>query len=186
MAIAFDIAGDLARGDADVRERVLSAVETGRKRANPDVRLYESGAGVVAIIAGATHKNVELVRIAPLTHPDRYIAVLDQDGEELHVVDDLAELDAESQAAIGQALRQRYMTAVITKIVSVRHELGISYFEVETDRGSREFVVQNLLEGARWLSEQRLLIFDVDGNRFEIPELDALDKKSHRLLHTVL
>ena len=183
MSVAFDMTGDLAGSEG--RERVLAAVEAG-PAAKAAVRLYQNGAGPVAIISGATHKHVEIVRISPLTHPDQYIAILDEDGEELHVIDDVRELDRESQETVGTALRQRYMTAIITRIVSVRHELGISYFEVETDRGSREFVVQNLLEGARWLSDQRLLIFDVDGNRFEIPELDALDKKSHRLLHTVL
>lgn len=184
MAIAFDMTGELAEGEG--RERVLAAVETPPQRANPDVRLFQNGAGPVAVIAGATHKHIEIVRVSPLTHPDRYIAILDENGEELHVVDDVTDLDDESQQTIGTALRQRYMTAVITRITSVRHELGISYFDVETDRGRREFVVQNLLEGARWLSEQRLLIFDVDGNRFEIPSLDDLDKRSHRLLHTVL
>ncbi len=63
---------------------------------------------------------------------------------------------------------------------------GTSYWEVETDRGQREFVVQNVAENARWLSENRLLLIDVDGNRFEIPRLDQLDKKSSSLVGQVL
>ena len=60
----------------------------------------------------------------------------------------------------------------------MRNEYGTSYWDVQTDRGPREFVVQNVSENAQWLGDHRLLITDVDGNRFEIPHLDELDKKS--------
>ena len=69
---------------------------------------------------------------------------------------------------------------------SLRNEFGTSYWDVDTDRGKREFVVQNVAENARWLGARRLLIIDVDGNRFEFPRLDALGKKSLRLVERVL
>ena len=55
-----------------------------------------------------------------------------------------------------------------------------------TDRGQREFVVQNVAENAQWLGDHRLLIIDVDGNRFEIPRLDGLDKRSLGMVEQVL
>ena len=143
--------------------------------------------GLRAVLGGRAYENVEVVRIAPLTHPDRFIAVLDEHGEELVMVEDPSALDDASQDALRAALRHRYMTATIRSIHGAKSELGIAYFDVDTDRGRREFVVQNLLEGARWLEpERRLLVFDVDGNRFEIPDIDALDKRSLRLLRSIL
>ena len=68
----------------------------------------------------------------------------------------------------------------------MRNEFGTSYWEVDTNRGPREFVVQNVAENAQWLGDHRLLIIDVDGNRFEIPRLDALDKKSLAFVEQVL
>jgi hypothetical protein len=46
--------------------------------------------------------------------------------------------------------------------------------------------VQNVAENAQWLGDHRLLIIDVDGNRFEIPRLDELDKKSLGMVEQVL
>ena len=57
---------------------------------------------------------------------------------------------------------------------------------METDRGQREFVVQNVAENAQWLGDHRLLIVDVDGNRFEIADLTALDKRSLAAVEQVL
>ena len=79
---------------------------------------------------------------------------------------------------IEEELDRRYLTAAIQQVNAVRNEYGTSYWDVQTDRGPREFVVQNVSENAQWLGDRRLLITDVDGNRFEIPHLDELDKKS--------
>jgi len=150
------------------------------------VQLRTRGETLVATIKGHAHEYVDAVRVAPLTHPDRYIAIVDLNGKEITMLEDLSVLDNESKDALNEALRRRYMTAVVLKIRSMKDELGVTYFDVDTDRGRREFVVQNLLEGARWLGERRLLIFDVDGNRFEIPDIDALDKRSIRLLSAIV
>lgn len=78
------------------------------------------------------------------------------------------------------------MTAVIEVISSLRNEFGVSYWDVQTDRGNREFVVRNVSESAQWISPRRLLLIDVDGNRFEIPDIDLLDKRSISLIEMVI
>ncbi len=122
------------------------------------------------------------LRAAPLSDPDHYISFLDGNGEEICMVRDPAELDSATRRILREELNRRYMTAVVQRIHSVRNELGTSYFDVQTNRGRREFVVPNIRESARWLGERRLLLLDVDGNRFEIPDLDAFDKRSVKLL----
>jgi hypothetical protein len=57
---------------------------------------------------------------------------------------------------------------------------------VETDRGRRDFVTQNLQENALWFSCTHLLLLDVDGNRFEIPNLEGLDAKSRAVIDAIL
>ena len=57
---------------------------------------------------------------------------------------------------------------------------------MKTNRGQREFVVQNVAENVQWLGARRLLIVDEDGNRFEIPDLDLLDKRSLGYIQQVL
>ncbi len=102
------------------------------------------------------------------------------------MIDDLTQVNEATRRIINEELDLRYLTSTVHRVNSVRNEFGTSYWEVETDRGQREFVVQNVAENARWLSENRLLLIDVDGNRFEIPRLDQLDKKSSSLVGQVL
>ena len=125
-----------------------------------------------------SYLKVKVVRAAPLSYPDRYISFLDAKDEEICMVDDLEQLDQQIRSLIDEELDRRYLTATILQVDAVRNEYGTSYWDVETDRGQREFVVQNVSENAQWLGDHRLLIIDVDGNRFEIPRLDELDKKS--------
>ena len=95
-------------------------------------------------------------------------------------------MDAASRAIVDDELSRRYLTSIVLNINSARNEFGTSYWEVETDRGRREFVVQNVAENARWFGGKRLLITDVDGNRFEIPNLDRLDRASQVLVAQIL
>ena len=71
-------------------------------------------------------------------------------------------------------------------VVHAKQEFGATYWSVQTDRGDRDFVTQNLQENAVWLSPTHLLLLDVDGNRFEITDTGALDAVSQRYVTTIL
>ena len=133
-----------------------------------------------------SYLKVKVVRAAPLSHPDRYVSFLDSKDEEVCMVDELKELDPQTLKVVAEELERRYLTAVVESIHSVRNEFGTSYWDVDTSRGRREFVVQNVAENAQWLGARRLLLVDVDGNRFEIPDLDLLDKRSQGFVEEVL
>lgn len=133
-----------------------------------------------------SYLKVRVVCAAPLSQPDRYICILDEKNEVICTVEDPIVLDTVSQQMVKEDLQQRYMTAIIRRVESLRSEFGVSYWEVQTDRGDREFVVRNVSENAQWITDRRLLILDVDGNRFEIANLQVLDKKSRALIEMVL
>ena len=133
-----------------------------------------------------SYTRIKVVRAAPLTHPDRYISLLDEKDEEVCMIDDLALLNDETRSIVAEELDRRYLTSLIERVHSVRHEFGTSYWDVDTDRGRREFVVQNVSENAQWLGDFRLLMIDVDDNRFEISNLNDLDKKSLSRVEMVL
>jgi len=133
-----------------------------------------------------SYTRVKIVRAAPLSHPDKYICLLDAKDEEVCMIEDLKVLDEEMRAIVAEELDRRYLTSTVLTVTSVRNEFGTSYWDVETNRGEREFVVQNASENAQWLGEHRLLLIDVDGNRFEIPDLRELDKKSLGYVELVL
>ena len=133
-----------------------------------------------------SYLKIRVVCAAPLSQPDRYICLLDEKNEVICTIEDPFDLDAASQRIVKEEIEQRYMTAIIKRVDSLKSEFGVSYWEVETDRGNREFVVRNVSENAQWITDRRLLLIDVDGNRFEISNLEVMDKRSRGLIQMVL
>jgi len=66
----------------------------------------------------------------------------------------------------------------ITRIRSAQSKAGLVYLSVETDRGEREFAVNDPRENVLQPQAGRYLIQDVHGNRYEIENAAALDRKS--------
>lgn len=152
------------------------------------IRLFKNPEWILrmTIEGDRSYTRVKVVRAAPLTQPDRYFCILDIKDEAICMIEDLTQLEESSHPFVFEELDRRYLTAEIQNIVSLQNEYGVSYWEVETDRGRREFVAKSVSENAQWISDTRLMIFDVDGNRFEVPDIEKLDKRSQGLLESVL
>jgi hypothetical protein len=152
------------------------------------VRLFREPPWILRITIenDRSYTRVKVVRAAPLTYPTRFVCLLDAKDEEICMIDDLAQLGEEQRTLLLEELDRRYLTSTIQQVISVRNEFGTSYWEVKTNRGPREFVIQNAAENAQWLGEHRLLLNDVDGNRFEVPRIDHLDRRSVSLIEQVL
>jgi len=119
---------------------------------------------------------------APLSHPGRYLALLDGKGKQIAMFPDVSKLSDENRKILEDELHHRYLTGTIHKVLDVKYELGVTYWHVATDRGDREFVTQSLHENAQWLGDQHLLIIDVDGNRYEIKDVTTMDQRSRDLV----
>ncbi|HET6385996.1 MAG TPA: DUF1854 domain-containing protein [Armatimonadota bacterium] len=133
-----------------------------------------------------SYVTVKPVWAAPLTRPDRFLALLDGTGEEILMISNPKALPSDSRQALQREIRQRYLTAVVSQVTHARQEFGATYWSVETDRGTRDFVTQSLQENAQWFSDTHLLLIDVDGNRFEIKDVGALDEKSRGIIEEIL
>ena len=132
------------------------------------------------------YTRVKVVRAAPLSYPRRFICLLDSKDEEICMIDDLDEVDEDLRTVVEEELSARYLYSTILRINSMRNEFGSSYWDVDTDRGPREFVLRNAVESTQWIDEHRLLLTDVDGNRFEVPRVDRLDRRSSAYLQQIL
>ena len=157
--------------------------QAGRPRGN---RLEPAWRLRMTIEGDRSYTRVKVVRAAPLSEPDRYICFLDAKDEAICMVKELDEIDSENHGIIREELDKRYLTAYVSRVNSLRNEYGVSYWDVDTDRGRREFVAKNIAENAQWLGEKRLFILDVDGNRFEFSDLSKLDKQSLAFIDVVL
>jgi hypothetical protein len=133
-----------------------------------------------------SYTTVKPVWAAPLSYPNTYLALLDGKGDEIALISDPQTLPTESLVAVQEELRRRYLTSTVLAITHARVEYGATYWSVVTDRGPRDFVTQSLQENALWLAPQHLILLDVDGNRFEIPNTQELDARSQTYIRNIL
>ncbi|WP_395145369.1 DUF1854 domain-containing protein [Armatimonas sp.] len=153
-----------------------------------NLQLFYDPPGVLRLTVDneKSYPKVAIYQSSPLRRPGQYLSLLDGKSEEIALVPSLDALTPESRRIAQQELARRYLTAKILALTSVRQEFGVTYWHVVTDKGERDFVVQNLSESCLWLSEAHLLIIDADSNRFEIVDRGALDSVSQHLLDSVL
>jgi hypothetical protein len=151
------------------------------------LQLFFEPAGTLRLTVGEdrSYPVVKLYQAAPLSLPGRYLSFQDAKGDEIALVPGLDDLNPEARTVAEAELRRRYLTARVRAIRNVRTEFGVTYWHVDTDKGERDFVVQSLMESCVWLSERQILIIDADGNRFEIPDIPALDPASRAQLELV-
>jgi hypothetical protein len=123
---------------------------------------------------------------SPLTYPNRFLSLMNAKGEEIVMVPSLDALNPESRVAAELEVARRYLTAKVLRIDQAKSEFGATYWHVQTDRGERDFVTQSLQENAQWLGPSHLLLIDVDGNRFELEDVQQLDAQSRALLDQVV
>ncbi|NLN76267.1 MAG: DUF1854 domain-containing protein [Armatimonadetes bacterium] len=57
---------------------------------------------------------------------------------------------------------------------------------MDTDRGPRQFILRGLRDSVHEIEPGRYLINDVDGNRFEIPQITGLDHRSQTVWEQVV
>jgi hypothetical protein len=132
------------------------------------------------------YPRVHLYRSFPLSRSAEYISVRDKDDKEIGIIEDLADFPPKTARLLMEELERRYFTPAIREIKSLKQEFGYTYWEVTTDSGFCRFTVKMGDNTVRYLTEDILLIFDVDGNRFELPEFEAIDKKHLKIVETLL
>lgn len=140
----------------------------------------------LTVIDDRSYVTVKPAWSAPLSQPGKYLALLNGKGDEIFTINDPDVLDSESREAVMEEIHRRYLTATIHRITHAKGEFGATYWHVVTDRGERDFVTQSLQENAQWLGPRHLLLIDVDGNRFEIPDTATLDAGSQAYVETML
>lgn len=122
--------------------------------------------------------QVEAFRALPLSAPDDHIVLRDGGGREVGVLHHLSDLDDEAQALVREQLRRRYFMPQILAIIDVTERFGSTEWDVETDRGRRLVSMRQINEAITEITSGRYLLTDVEGNRYEIKDLAALDPES--------
>ena len=162
-----------------------------------DIRLISSknadffateGGFVGMTLDGKTYDRVTFCRTFPFSDPDRFISVRTADGMfyELGIIESISDLDDAAAKLIGSALALRYFVPKISAITGVRNEQGLAFFDVKTDRGPCSFVIRGGSDAVSKLSDTRLIISDISGNRFEIEDISKLSARDMKKLDSYI
>ena len=98
------------------------------------------------------------------------------------IIRDIDNLMPESKEALLSCLNERYMIPKITKLIKRTEKFEIWMWTVDTDRCEYTFEIINSYQSIKILYDGRILIKDGNDNRYEIPDLYALDKRSIKLI----
>lgn len=142
---------------------------------------------VTAIMySGEKIEALEPRRLFPLSGPDEYISLLSEDGSEKMIIRSISSLDGDSAEAVRGCLGEYYRIPQITSFDGCTDKFGVLKFTVNTNFGEASFSVKNRHSDIKLLCGKRILIKDSSDNRYEVPDMNTLDKRSQKLISSYL
>ncbi|MBQ2815917.1 MAG: DUF1854 domain-containing protein [Clostridia bacterium] len=125
---------------------------------------------------GTKYDRVLIFRAFPFSEANKFLSVRESIGRnaEIGIIKDLDDIAQNEREIILRDLKLRYFLPKIKNIRGVKSEHGHSTFLVTTDYGSMRFIVRSSGDAVTTLSDSRLIFTDIDGNRFEIEDINKL------------
>lgn len=163
---------------------------------DPKITKFENTKGgfiSLTIEPDETYKRVNLHKAFPFTLDREYISVRfistdelgmvkDSEIKEVGMIRNLDDFPADQIEIIEKELARRYFVPVIENVKTIKEEFGYTYWEVLSSAGFRRFTTYDMNNALIQVGDARLLLIDVDGNRFEIPDYNKLDDKPKKFL----
>ena len=169
-----------------MREKTLSEDEPLLLPASTVRFTLEEGENVVMAVGERTWEVGMIAMAFPLSNRNQIVVVRDEQGEEIGIVDDLSRLDPSSRRIARQEVEKSYFLPRIVDVHEVTEKLNLVTWKVITDRGPRTFQVRHIRQNVRQIGRRRVIIRDVDGNRYEIRDWTALPPRSQRQIEEYL
>lgn len=150
---------------------------------NPaEITLREDMRLDIKLASGKVFESTEAIRLFPISNSDCYLSVLDNNGNEVAIIRNASHLSVESQEALAKFLHQYYIIPDIKKVNSISWKDGTLTVNADTDYGVSNFKVRSRLFNIKYQRDGRVIIRDVDDNRYQITNPKALDSKTKELM----
>ena len=157
-----------------------------KKKDTPAVETVDLGNGKVEKIA----ERIFLSRAFPFDMPYEYISVLDRDKKEIGFIRSLDDFDEPERTLLKNELETKYYTPTIKRILQVKERYGFSYWKCECEFGEKTFTLRDtfrsIIKAHTKDGRERIYILDIDGNRYEIPDVEKLDRMSYKTIELYL
>ena len=134
-----------------------------------------------------TYDRVFLHRAFPHELLWEYISVIGEENKEIGLIYDLKDFDEETVKLLQVEIERKYYSPEITVIHSVKERYGFSYWKVTVADGrDLNFTMQDTFRNIIRIGDDRAMLVDVNGNRYSIPDVSNLDRKSYRKIELYL
>lgn len=153
--------------------------ESGESTESPTLRIWPDGRLVVLV--NDEPVPVRLRQCFPWSEPRLHLSLRNDEDREIAIVDDPAELDAESREALEHTLAEAGFVLEVTRVLDIDEEVEIRQWTVDTRQGRRSFQT-HLDDWPRTLPNGGLLIRDVAGDLYRLATPSSMDAKSRELL----
>ncbi len=172
--------------DGERRVRTLSELSVTVWLTPENAHFYMKNNFLYITYAGVDTR-VLLCREFPFELEWEFLSVLNEEQEEIGIIRDIHLFPEETEKLLAEELRRRYYAPVIRRILQVKERYGFSYWRVTTAEGEVRFTLHDTYRSILHAGGgRRILLLDVNGNRFEIPDTAALDRKSYKKIELYL
>lgn len=152
----------------------------------PENATFTVEGGLLFLDYDGKHQRVFLCRQFPFDFLWEFISVMGEEQTEVGIIRNLSLFEGKGDDLVRAELTRRYYAPVIKRIHSVKERYGFSYWKVSTGEGSVSFTLHDTFRSIIRAGDNRLIFMDVDGNRFEIPDVERLDRKSYKKIELYL
>jgi hypothetical protein len=157
---------------------------------NTRIRFEATASGrLAAIMNDERYENIQCVPLFPLFEPGTYISVQhkkEKEYDEVCIIKSLDELPADQRTLVEDNITFRYFMPEITHIKSIKGEHGKDLWVVKTNKGEKEFTVQDRKENVHINDRGTVFVTDADGCRYKISDYRTLPEKAKTELERVL
>lgn len=136
----------------------------------------------VEFFSGQKFTDLEPRRLFPVSGLSQYITFLDSNGDEQFILRNVENMEEAQRKLLLGCLEEYYRIPKITRLISRSEKHKIWLWNVETDKGEFTFEIINHIQSMRMFYDKRILIKDGNDNRYEIPNIYELDKRSQKLI----
>ncbi|MEP7344121.1 MAG: DUF1854 domain-containing protein [Gemmatimonadaceae bacterium] len=139
----------------------------------PDGRLQIRLSGVLV--------NVRLHQCFPWSDPRHHYSLQNDEGEEVALIENPADLDLASRQALESELAEAGFVLEVVRVLDIDEEIEIRHWTVDTKQGKRTFQT-HLDDWPRELPGGGMLIRDVAGDLYHLANPKGMDKRTRELL----
>lgn len=154
-----------------------------------EISFYNSDGGLLmAKYKGEDIGRIAVLRMFPLQYAEEYLCVRVQNYDrfdketETGIIRDLKDFPDDAVCLIRAELERRYFVPDIINVNEIKEQVGHILWKVTTNKGEREFTLADMSSNITALGGGQILLTDVYGNRYRIPDMSRLDDKTMRII----